>query len=47
MDFECGGEAIPRVIFSMCSGTRRRAGWGDVGNSFLKCIAGQHNSLVL
>lgn len=22
MDFECGGEAIPRVIFSMCSGTR-------------------------
>lgn len=22
VDFECGGEAIPRVIFSMCSGTR-------------------------
>ena len=21
MDFECGGEAVPRVIFSMCSGT--------------------------
>lgn len=44
MDFECGGEAIPRVIFSMCSGTSQG---GMSETLFLHVLAEQHNSLAL